>query len=44
MLLTDAIYFAVSTFSLLFHCQNEKSEKKEETTEKVQKERREGRR
>lgn len=29
VLLTDIIYFAVSTFSLLFHCQDEKSEKKE---------------
>lgn len=44
VLLTDTIYFAVSTFSLLFHCPNEKSEKKEkERMGKVQKERREGR-
>lgn len=47
MPLTDVIYFAVSTFYLLFHCQNEKKkqseEKWKERTEKVPKEK-EGRR
>lgn len=43
--LTDVIYFAVSTFYLLFHCQNEKKKKQseekwKERTEKVPKKKR----